>query len=50
MSKKKKTPKRRNPFVMAMLRRHPRKQVMRCRRARRTKDARNSWRKEWDAP
>lgn len=51
MSKKKKKnriPKRRNAMVSVMFRRHPRTQVMKRRGTRRGKDAKNSWRKEWE--
>ena len=39
-------PKRRSGLVVAMRKRHGRKQVMRDRRNRRSKDARKSWRRE----
>lgn len=46
--KKKKEPtKPRNRFVVPMNRRYPRRQKMRDRRTRRSKDTKNSWRKEW---
>lgn len=48
MSKKTKTPKKRNAYVTVMFARHPRAQVMKHRNARRIKDAKNSWRKEWE--
>jgi len=41
-------PKRRSGLTVAMLRRHPRKQVLRDRRQRRRKDKRNHWSKEWE--
>lgn len=44
----KKQPKRRNTYVSAMVKRHPRKQIMRDRRQRRAKDARKHWSKEWE--
>lgn len=40
--------KSRNALVKVMIKRHPRKQVMRHRLARRLKDYKNSWKKEWD--
>jgi hypothetical protein len=41
-------PKRRSGLTVAMLRRHPYRQIYRDRRKRRAKDARNHWSKEWD--
>ena len=41
-------PKKRRGLLVACLRRHPRRQVMRDRRQRRAKDARKHWSKEWD--
>jgi hypothetical protein len=40
--------KRRSPMAVAMTKRHARSHVMRDRRKRRAKDARNGWRKEWE--
>jgi hypothetical protein len=41
-------PKRRSGLVVAMLRRHPRKQIHRDRGRRRPKDKRNHWSKEYE--
>jgi len=41
-------PKRRSGLTVAMIARHPRKQVIRDRRNRRAKDARKHWSKEWE--
>jgi len=46
--KKEDLPKKRRGLLVACLKRHPRKQVMRDRRLRRTKDARKHWSKEWE--
>jgi len=46
--RKQEKPKRRNPWVKAMIARHPRTQNMRDRRQRRAKDARKHWSKEWE--
>ena len=42
------TPKHRNAYVVAMLKRHPRAGRIEDRRQRRSKDARKSWRRDWD--
>jgi len=46
MAKQKK--RRMNPIAVAMRKRYPRKQVMAHRATKRTKDAKNSWKREWD--
>lgn len=46
--KKQKKSKQRNTYVVAMLKRHPRKQVHKHKCDRRAKDHKNSWKREWE--
>jgi len=48
MAKKAKREVPRNVAAVAMRKRFPRKQVMAHRANKRAKDARNSWRRDWD--
>ncbi len=41
-------PKARRGLLVACLKRHSRRQIMRDRRMRRAKDARKHWSKEWE--
>ncbi len=45
---KKQVAKHRNSYVTVMRKRHPRKKQMTSRNKRRSKDAKNSWRREWN--